>query len=42
MTKITITFDIPDEAYGEYENILDGFMNDIIEIGGTDFDTVEE
>ena len=42
MTQVTITFSIPDKAYHEYENILDGFTNDIIEIGGTDFDTVEE
>lgn len=42
MTKVTITFNIPDESYGEYEDILDSFTNDIIEIGGTDFETVED
>ena len=33
MTKVTITFNVPDEEYNTYEDILDDFMNDIIDIG---------
>ena len=42
MTKVTITFDVPDKAYKEYEKVLDDFANDIIDIGGKNFDTIEE
>ena len=42
MTEVTITFKVPDEAYNEYENILDEFANNLIDAGIRDFDTIEE
>lgn len=41
-TKVTITFNITNEGYNTYENILDEFMNNIIDIGGTDFEVTED
>ena len=42
MTKITVTFEVPDDAYNEYENVLDDFANTLIDIGVRNFDTIEE
>ena len=42
MTKVTITFEVPDNAYNEYENILDDFANTLVDIGVKNFDTIEE
>ena len=42
MTKVTITFEVPEESYNEYENILDEFSNNLIDIGIENFDTLED
>ena len=42
MTKVTITFEVPDEIYNEYESILDEFANNLIDVVIRNFDTIEE
>ena len=42
MTKITITFNIPDEEYNSYNGFIDGVLNDLAEMGATEIDIIEE
>ena len=42
MTKVTVTFEVPDESYKEYESILDEFANNLIDAGIRNFDTIED
>ncbi len=42
MTKVTVTFEVPEESYNEYESILDEFANNLIDVGIRNFDTIEE
>ena len=33
MTAVTITFNVPEDSYNEYENILDDFLVSLASIG---------
>ena len=39
--KVTITFNVSDEQYDDYENIIDEFMNSLDQIGISDIDVHE-
>lgn len=40
--KVTITFEVSDEQYNEYENIIDEFMNSLDQIGISEVDVHEK
>ena len=40
--KVTITFNVSDEQYDDYENIIDEFMNSLDQIGVEDIDVHED
>ena len=42
MTKVTITFQVPNLVYKDYEEVLDNFLNELDELGVEDTDVVEE
>jgi hypothetical protein len=42
MTKVTITFNVSDESYNDYESIIDGILNDLNEVGAEDIDVTEK
>lgn len=42
MTKVTITFNLSDEAYKGYNEIIDSILNDLIQEGATDVDITED
>ena len=39
--EVTITFNVSDEQYDDYENIIDEFMNNLDQIGVSDIDVHE-
>lgn len=41
MTKITITFDIPEEEYNSYNGFIDNVLNDLEELGAENIDVTE-
>ena len=42
MTKITITFNISDEDYKNYDHSIDGILNELYEVGATNLDITED
>lgn len=42
MTQVTITFNVPDKSYHGYEEIIDGILNDLEEVGATDVEVMED